>query len=83
MDLISCLLAARFCVLFRLSKISSKQRRGWRRDGVRLKIGGGLPCTIASLTACFSVRPLKMSFSIYKHFNFFFLRFSPFASFYT
>lgn len=64
MDFISCLLLDRFWLLFLLSKISSMQRRGWRRDGVRLNTGGALPCTIASRTACFSVRPLKMSFSI-------------------
>lgn len=65
MDFISCLpLLARLCVLFLPSKISSMHRRGCLREGVRLNTGGARPWTAASLTACFSVRPLKISFSI-------------------
>lgn len=41
------------------SSSSSKDLRGCRRDGVRLKLGGDRPCARASRTACFSVRPLQ------------------------
>lgn len=57
-DLISRLPLARFCMLLLLSKISSMQRRGWRRDGVRLKAGGALPWCIECLPDCLSVRSL-------------------------
>lgn len=57
-DLISCLPVALFCMFVLLSKISSMHRLGCLRDGVRLNMGGALPCSIICLVDCLSVRSL-------------------------